>query len=241
LDPAVIGTTGILKSIQKLAPTVKRVIITSSFAAIINRDKGAWPEHTYSEADWNPVTLEQALSDPGPGYSASKTFAEKAAWAFVEKEKPGFTVTALNPPMIYGPVIQEIANLDAVNTSNSRIRDAMLGKWKTGIPDTGLCIWIDVRDIALLHVLALESEEVIGQRVFSTAGYYSNKEIVEIIRKHYPEYEDKLPGKDVTSGGLPAAYFKINNSRAKKLLGKDFITFEQSMVDLVKTLKALGA
>jgi nucleoside-diphosphate-sugar epimerase len=159
----------------------------------------------------------------------------------VEKEKPAFTITAMNPPMIYGPVIQEIANLDAVNTSNSRIRDAMLGKWKTEIPDTGLAIWIDVRDIALLHVLALESKEVIGQRVFSTAGYYSNKEIVEIIRKHYPEYEEKLPSKDVTSGGIPEAYFKINNSRAKKLLGKDFITFEQSIVDLVKTLKALGA
>lgn len=42
LDPAVMGTTGILKSIKKNAPTVKRVAITSSFAAMINADKGLW-------------------------------------------------------------------------------------------------------------------------------------------------------------------------------------------------------
>ena len=68
LDPAVIGTTGILKSIKKSAPTVKKVVITSSFAAIVNPFKGTWPEHTYSEADWNPLTHEEALKDPANGY-----------------------------------------------------------------------------------------------------------------------------------------------------------------------------
>lgn len=43
LDPAIIGTTGILKSIKKSAPTVKRVVITSSFAAILDPSKGARP------------------------------------------------------------------------------------------------------------------------------------------------------------------------------------------------------
>lgn len=69
LDPAIIGTTGILKSIQKYAPTVKRVVITSSFAAIMNPFKGDWPEHTYSESDWNPLTPEQALENPFAGYA----------------------------------------------------------------------------------------------------------------------------------------------------------------------------
>lgn len=71
LDPAVIGTTGILKSIQKGAPAVKRVVITSSFAAIMDVTKGSWPEHTYSEADWNPMTLEVALSNPAAGYTGT--------------------------------------------------------------------------------------------------------------------------------------------------------------------------
>lgn len=70
---------------------MKRVVITSSFAAIMSPKKGLNPGHNYSEADWNPITLEEAPLNPSNGYRASKTFAEKAAWEFVEKEKPNFT------------------------------------------------------------------------------------------------------------------------------------------------------
>jgi nucleoside-diphosphate-sugar epimerase len=92
LDPAIIGTTGVLKAIKKNAPTVKQVVITSSFASIINASKGnSWTEHTYSEKDWNPITEEEAVQNPSNGYRASKTFAEKAAWKFVEEERPNFT------------------------------------------------------------------------------------------------------------------------------------------------------
>lgn len=94
LDPAIKGTLSLLESVKKHAPKVKRVVITSSFAAILDMSKGTWPEHTYTEADWNPVTYEDAASASNPGvpYSASKTFAEKAAFNFVEHEKPQFTV-----------------------------------------------------------------------------------------------------------------------------------------------------
>lgn len=98
LDPAVIGTTGILRSIKKSAPTVKRVVITSSFASIVNPGKGTNPGYEYSEKDWNPITQEEALENPAAGYRASKTFAEKAAWDFVEKEKPNFTIATMCPP-----------------------------------------------------------------------------------------------------------------------------------------------
>jgi nucleoside-diphosphate-sugar epimerase len=81
----------VLKAIKKNAPTVKHVVITSSFASIVNGEKGNSWDHTYSEKDWNPVTEEQALVNPSNGYRASKTFAEKAAWKFVEEEKPNFT------------------------------------------------------------------------------------------------------------------------------------------------------
>jgi nucleoside-diphosphate-sugar epimerase len=69
LDPAILGTAGILQSIKKSAPTVKKVVITSSFAAIMDPFKGNWPEHLYSETDWNPMTHEQALTDPALGYT----------------------------------------------------------------------------------------------------------------------------------------------------------------------------
>jgi len=74
---------------------VKRVVITSSFASIVDGKKGNLiPDHTYSEKDWNPVTEEEAVQSPSNGYRASKTFAEKAAWDFVEKEKPNFRYSA---------------------------------------------------------------------------------------------------------------------------------------------------
>jgi nucleoside-diphosphate-sugar epimerase len=68
LDPAIKGTTGILKAIKAYAPTVKRVVITSSFAAIVNPKQHA---KEYSEENWNPVTWEEAL-DPSATYRGSK-------------------------------------------------------------------------------------------------------------------------------------------------------------------------
>jgi nucleoside-diphosphate-sugar epimerase len=90
----------VLHAIKKYAPTVTRVVITSSFASIIDPSKGNWPGKVYSEADWNPVTIEEADRDPSTGYRASKTLAEKAAWKFVEGEKPNFDIATINPPLV---------------------------------------------------------------------------------------------------------------------------------------------
>lgn len=225
------------------APTVKKVVITSSFASIINRSKGFWPEHTYSESDWNPTTLEESLENAVNGYYGSKTLAEQAAWKFVEEEKPNFSLTTVAPPMVYGPVKQKIASLDDVNTSSTLQRDLLLGNFKgKDIPDVSVVLWVDVRDLALAHVLAIETSETDGQRIFAAASHYNNRELVENIRKNFPEYADKLPAKEAKGGDYPdSGYYQIDNSKFKKLLGKEFISFEQSTIDLVKTLKELGA
>ncbi|KAK7548205.1 hypothetical protein IWX49DRAFT_205648 [Phyllosticta citricarpa] len=242
INPAVIGTTGVLKSVKKHAPTVKKIVITSSFAAIVNPSKGNWPEHTYSEADWNPATLEDATKDTMNAYRVSKTLAEKSAWDFVEKEKPNFVVATINPPMVYGPVVHYLNSLDALNTSNQRIRDAILGKWKDEIPATGGFCWVDVRDVGLAHVKAMELPAADQKRFFTTAGAYSNREMVEVIRKHFPEYQDKLPGPNTPGGGYPdEGSFKVDNSRSRTILGIQYIPFEDSIVDTVKSLKAVGA
>lgn len=47
------------------------------------------------QKDWNPITLEQVLSKEWSPYQGSKTFAERAAWDFVEKEKPNFTLSTV--------------------------------------------------------------------------------------------------------------------------------------------------
>jgi nucleoside-diphosphate-sugar epimerase len=78
LDPAIKGTTEILKNVKAVAPNVKRVIITSSFAAIGDLTNPAQMHNkVMTDADWNPVTWEQAVNgNQGVGYQASKKFAE---------------------------------------------------------------------------------------------------------------------------------------------------------------------
>lgn len=80
LDPAIKGTTGILKAIKAFAPTVKRVVITSSFAAIVNGKKHA---ESYSEKNWNPVTWEEALISSNT-YRASKVCEGPYAWTYMK-------------------------------------------------------------------------------------------------------------------------------------------------------------
>ncbi|KAK5107407.1 hypothetical protein LTR62_001311 [Meristemomyces frigidus] len=242
LDPAIIGTTGILKSIKKSAPSVKKVVITSSFASIVNPYKGNWPEHTYSEEDWNPITQEQAVENPANGYRASKTFAEKAAWKFVEEEKPNFSLSTMCPPLVLGPIVHYLNSLDGLNTSNQRIRDIMGGKAKEEIPPTGTYIWVDVRDLALCHVLAIEKEAAANKRFFITTGYFSNKEIAQIIEKHYPKYKDQVPSSSTPGGDYPeGGLYKFDNSRVKKELGIKFRPLEEAIVDTVKSLQEVGA
>ncbi|KAF2280104.1 NADPH-dependent methylglyoxal reductase-like protein GRE2 [Westerdykella ornata] len=243
LDPAVIGTTGILKSIKKNAPSVKRVVITSSFAAIVDGNRGLWPGHAYSEEDWNPITHEQAQENAMCGYRASKTFAEKAAWDFLAKEKPNFTIATINPPMVFGPIIHSLDSLENMNTSNQRILSTCQGKFKDEIPPSGVYLWVDVRDVAEAHVAAMEKEDAANKRFFTTAGHFSNREIVDIVRKHFPQFKDlptdSTPGGDYPEGGKDAVY-SYNNRRSIDVLGLRYRTLEESIVDAVKSFQAVG-
>lgn len=168
----------------------------------------------------------------------TETFAERAAWDFVKNEKPNFTLSAINPPLVLGPIVHYLNSLSALNTSNQRIRNLITGQNKDEIPDTGTYIWVDVRDLALAHVKAIEVAEAAGKRFFITTGYFSNKEIAEIIRKNFPEYEKELPGKDVKGGDYPeGGVYKYDHSRTVKVLGIKFRSLEESIVDTVKSLK----
>jgi len=242
LDPAVIGTTGILKSIKKSASTVKRVVITSSFASIIDASKVTRPGYEYSEKDWNPITEEEAILNPSNGYRASKTFAEKAAWDFLEKEKPNFTVTTLCPPLVLGPIVHYLNSLDALNTSNQRIRDIAMGKQKDGLSPTGTFLWVDVRDLALAHVKAAELPEAANKRFFVTAGHFSNKEIANIIREAFPKLASGLPPADTKTGDYPEeGIYKYDNRRVVEVLGIKFRPLKESVVDTVNSLPGVNA
>lgn len=130
-----------------------------------------------------------------------------------------------------------------MNTSNQRILWACQGKFKDEIPASGVHLWVDVRDAAEAHVAAFEKEEAGNKRFFTTAGYFSNREIVDIIRKHFPEFKDlpteSTPGGDYPEGGKDAIY-GYNNKRSLEILGLKYRSLEGSVVDAVKSFKAIG-
>lgn len=200
-------------------------MITSSFAAVFDPKAGNRPEHTYSEKDWNPITAEEAIQNPPSGYRASKTFAEKAAWEFVEREKPHFTLSTvcspcavqawmactdtalqMNPPMVFGPIHPKLQTLDTLNTSNQRIRDMMMGKMADEVPAAGVNVWVDVRDLALAHIRAAERPQAAGKRFFVTAGYFSNREIADAIRELLPEVKNAAKGGEFPKGSSPVDF-----------------------------------
>ncbi|KAI3338362.1 putative NAD dependent epimerase/dehydratase [Ustulina deusta] len=246
LDPAIKGTTSILEAIKKYAPTVKRVVITSSFAAILDATKFGDSTKTWSEADWNPDTYEAGITGPpGTTYRVSKVLAEKAAWDFKENEKPNFDIATINPPFVFGPVVHHLSSLADINTSNGNMVALIVGRWKSEIPPTGVHLFADVRDVAKAHVEAQDRPEAGGNRFFVTAGHFSNKEIVPIVRKNFPQIADKLPEDGVSGGDYPGGsvdnVYGYDNSKATTVLGIDWITLEQSVTDTIGSLLAVGA
>ncbi|VDC02783.1 unnamed protein product [Peniophora sp. CBMAI 1063] len=83
IPPAVKGTVGILQSAKRHQDTVKRVVVTGSVATIIQFPPvpKVWDESTVNES--SIAAIEQGSTNPGIIYCASKTMAEKEAWAFI--------------------------------------------------------------------------------------------------------------------------------------------------------------
>ncbi|KAI0551811.1 hypothetical protein F4679DRAFT_572111 [Xylaria curta] len=226
LDPAIKGTTGILKSIKSYGSSVKRLVITSSSGAILNPDKHA---KVYDETYWAPVTFEDAINNPAKnGYRASKVLAEKTAWAFVRDEKPNFDLAVINCTYVFGPIQRKLPSLEAMNTSNHRIRDMLAGKMKGALePTAPVFTWVDVRDVALAHLRAMTVPRAGGNRFYVVGGHFSNKQVADIIKKEFPRYADRLPADAVND--LPSDVYGFNNSKSKEILGLNYTSLEKSV------------
>ncbi len=195
----------------------------------------------YTESDWDPVTEDEARESPLTAYRASKTFAEKAAWDFIQREKPNFQLSTCNPPLVLGPIVHYLNSLESLNTSNLRIRDLITGAAQSKCPPTGNYLWVDVRDLAEAHVLAMEKSETAGKRFFITKGNFCNREIVEIISKEFPEYKDRLPhGDALQSGDYPdGGPTGWNNTQSLEVLKVNYRPFRDCIVDTVRSLQPL--
>ncbi|KAI0390000.1 NAD dependent epimerase/dehydratase [Xylariaceae sp. FL0594] len=246
LDPAINGTRSVLEAIKKYAPGVRRVVVTSSFAAILSEAGLQDPSKTWSEADWNPDGYDKGVTGPpGTTYRVSKTLAEKTAWDFVDTEKPGFDLATINPPLVFGPVVPHLKSLADINTSNGVLAQLVVGKWRDEIPAAGVYLWVDVRDVAKAHVEAMERPEAGGNRFFVTAGHFSHREIAAAARNNFPDLADKLPDESVKGGDYPGGsvdnIYKADNSKATKVLGIDWIPLEKAVVDTIKSIKEFGS
>ncbi|QRV98097.1 NADPH-dependent methylglyoxal reductase GRE2 protein [Ceratobasidium sp. AG-Ba] len=232
LIPAIQGTTEILKAVKAHAPTVKRVVVTSSNAAIVDRSKGNRPGYVYSEKDWHPVTAEDAESEPKLGYFASKTLAEKAAWNFVDTEKPKFDLVTICPPMVYGPMIQEVTSMDNINVSSKKFYAIFSGQEKE-LTNVGTWIWVDVRDVAAAHVAALEKPQAGGHRFYVSAGNFNIAQVVDYIWEHYPERATAkgIPKSNANVGYPAEGCYTSDNSASKRVLGVNYRSLESTLKD----------
>ncbi|KAI2602540.1 putative NADPH-dependent methylglyoxal reductase GRE2 [Hypoxylon sp. NC1633] len=245
LEPAVKGTTEILQGITRVAPTVRRVVITSSFAAIgeMHKNPITNPARIFTSADWNGVTLEEALATQNPvvSYPASKTFAERAAWDFVKEANSNFELATVNPPGITGPFFDpsQIESLENLNQSTALIYNPFLRpdlKSSDPVPPTFIYIYIDVRDCARAHVLAATLPEAAGKRWFTLAGEVGNQEIANILREVLPEKRDVIPIGDPKNTQKPEGFYGGSAPEIKEVLGLTFRPLKETIGDVARQL-----
>ncbi|PPJ59714.1 hypothetical protein CBER1_10801 [Cercospora berteroae] len=234
LRPAIEGTKSNLRSVAENAPQVEKVVITSSFAAILDPKQGLHAGHTYSEKDWCSLTYEEAKTgDAVTGYLASKTFAEKAAHEFVEEHQPNFTIAAICPPMIYGPLAHTIS-IDTLNTSSAdlwRFLDGSLSE--KGIPETSYPVFVDVRDVAQAHLKAYEHDTKRNERYLVACGTYSYADVASALRKAFPERTHQIPD---PKSAKPSEHYEVDNAKSRTELGLKYVPLEHCVADTGRSL-----
>ena len=149
---------------------VKRVVMTSSIAAIVHGHVAR--ASAFTESDW---TDETNRADSGP-YDRSKTIAERAAWSWRDAQGGTLELVTINPSFVIGPVLGRdfSASLEIVK----KLLDGSV----PSLPRFGFDL-VDVRDIARLHLLAMTTRSAAGQRFIGSGDYYSLKEIAGVLKQ----------------------------------------------------------
>lgn len=173
VDVAVDGTLNVLRSIAR-AGDAQRVVVTSSIAAVVDEERQ--DELLFTEEHWN----ESAKVDVNP-YPLSKTKAERAAWDFVDKQpaEARFELLTINPSWVLGPVLAKVHG----RSSPAVMRDLLTGKFPM-VPKLAFNV-VDVRDVALAHVRALQRPQAKGRFIVShTRG--TLPELAAMLRAAFP-------------------------------------------------------
>lgn len=198
--PARDGALRVLKAARDAG--VKRVVLTSSFAAVGYSIDATG--HIFTEEDWTDITA------PLPAYIKSKTVAEKSAWEFIEKEGNGLELTVINPVGIFGPVIGGItsASLDIA------VSGVLNGTMDHTPPFTmGV---VDVRDVADIHIKAMLYPEAQGERFIATSdGVMSFYDVAELFKNGRPQYTSNTQNLEPIDKEF---YKEMSNKKAKIIL-----------------------
>jgi len=250
IGPAVNGTVGILQSALRHGSSVKRVVVTSSCASVMH-----FSPHplVFSEVDWNEQSIkeieEKGSSAPNDlKYRASKTLAEKAAWDFYNKHKSEikWDLSVLNPPYVFGPVIHEVSSLASLNTSALQWADTILREDAGGkSPEELVTIgsgWVDVRDLAEAHALALVKEAAGGERIITSAGEWVWQDWIDVANSLSPSPIPSHTLSRGTPGGAVNIVYKVkyDTSKSDRILGLKYRTKEELVRDTLADFEARG-
>jgi len=241
IKPAVDGTLAIMKAAQK--NKVKKVVITSSVAAIVGGDEDSGK--VFTEEDWTDLTKEGMAT-----YFKSKTLAEKAAWGFVANlpHDEKIPLVTINPAVVLGPNVST-GSSESIDFG----KDLMLGKWPI-LPKLKFGV-VDIRDVSKAHLEAVLRDEANDKRFILCAD---SPEMVKVARpleakygKDYPVRAKQMPklmpmimrlwdpemNYVYNRWGKGAVY---DGTRAVDILGIEYIGHEKSLVDMAESLIATG-
>lgn len=245
IDPALIGTRNVLDQATQ-TPSVKRVVLTSSCAAIYSDavDCQAAPGGVLTEEVWN--TTSSLAYQP---YSYSKTLAEQEAWR-IAKAQAQWRLVVVNPSLVIGPA----TNPQPSSESFHYVRQLGDGTMKMGAPRAGFGV-VDVRDLAQAHLAAAYTPDAQGRHIISaheTHFLELGQVLLEKYGDSYPLPRRALPKWLVwlvgPLSGISRKFVTLNvnipwradNSKGKRALGLQYRPLKESMQDMFAQMIAAG-
>lgn len=239
--PARDGALRVLRAARDAG--VKRVVLTSSFAAV---GYGHKPQKApFTEENWTDLE-----GDDIRPYTKSKTIAERAAWDFVGKEGGALELAVINPVGIFGPVLG--ADYSTSILLVQRLMDGAL----PGCPRLIFGV-VDVRDVADMHLRAMTNPAAKGERFLAVSGdFMSIQEIAKTLKARLGAAASRVPTNQLPDWLVKLAsmrdpavrqivpelgkYKNASSEKARRLLGWAPRSPEDSLVSTAESLLQLG-